>query len=209
MRCPNCNEIQPVENSIKCQYCGIVFQKWYAIHKEDSPPSIVGNLSMPETIPSPSKESIIKPIPLPTSRALLETSATDILAFRVDKQIRTLFGVLIFFVEPSVNIVHKLISRTIPFSSYALTSLVCTFIGIYVEILASKGGYSGILTAGGAGLLGGTFRASALYILVPGTILEKVSIALPILGIYSFFTLLGGISSWSFRKCFGIKLNQG
>lgn len=206
MECPACHKIQTEESS-ECQFCGIVFEKWYV--KMGIKP--IENEIKEEPQTTSNSENIVKPADhsalfVPTERSVLDTSSDDILAFRVDSQIRTLFGLLFFFVDPTVRFIHHFISPKVPFSLYTAIAIISILMGIYIGMIAKKRGYSDVLTAGGSGFLGGILRSLALYLLVPGTLIDKFSAALPVFGIYSVCAFIGGITAWILRKFLDIKL---
>ncbi len=180
MECPVCHKIQLEDSSAECQFCGLIFEKWRAKQEFKTPAE--------------------------KFHALLEVSSSEILAYRVDAETRTLFGLLLFFVDPSIKLILPLLPSSNFFSPYPLLSVVCFVAGILIGMIADKRGFSGILTAGGAGLFGGVLRFFGLCVLLPGTFSERVFASLPTFGIYALIPFLGGGLSWVFKKFLKITL---
>ncbi|MBI2118285.1 MAG: hypothetical protein HYT97_01500 [Elusimicrobia bacterium] len=181
MECPVCRKIQSNENNSECQFCGLIFEKWQAKQKQSSLLS-----------------SLIPP--------LLEISPSQKFKFHVDSQLRTLFGLLLFFVQPLVQWSYPIFLKYFFNMTYAPLSIICFISGIWIGMCADKRGYSGIFTAGGAGLLSGLLCFLSLMILESGVLLEKIKVATPVFGIYASLTFLGGIFSWGFKRYLHITL---
>jgi hypothetical protein len=108
--------------------------------------------------------------------------------------------------DPALQFLQRALSGHVRFSTYAVLSLICLAAGTYAGMIASKRGYSGVLTAGGAGFFAGLMRFAMYYAMVPGNLLAKLKVALPVFGIYCMFTFLGGLFSWVLGKFLDIRL---
>lgn len=181
MECPVCQKIQSEENNTECQFCGLIFEKWQVKQKRSA---VVSSITQP----------------------FLEISPSQKLKINVDSQLRTLFGLLLFFVQPIVEWSYPIFLKYFFNMTYAPLSIICFISGIWIGLCADKRGYSGIFTAGGSGLLGGLLCFIYLMILESGVLVEKIKVALPIFGIYTTLTFLGGILSWIFKRYLHIAL---
>ncbi len=89
MDCPSCHRTQADENAAECQFCGIIFEKWRA-------KNVITNTTVPASPP-----------------ILLEVSSAEIFAYRVEPRLRTLFGLLLYFVDPIIRLIHPFIAKII------------------------------------------------------------------------------------------------
>lgn len=156
--------------------------------------------------PAPRPAPKMFDLPKPAVKPILETSSSERMAYKVDGGVRMIAAFCLFLADPAIQILHRLVARHVVFSPYAVLCLVCLIAGTYIGMVSARRGYSGVLTAGGAGFFAGLLRFVLHYVLVPGGLMAKLKVALPVLGIYCMFTFLGGLLSWALRKFLDIRL---
>jgi hypothetical protein len=190
IQCPACQKMQPegdlmIGSSLKqrCNFCGALFE----VNVETS--AFKGNEKISSKI---------------VSKGLLDLATEDILAFKVEPKIRTLFAMFLFIVGAVILMVTGAPLQTAPLIFLAV---ICVTSGLFAGMLAGGLGYSEVLTPGGAGVIAGL----VLAILISVQLQEMAAIfrsALPIFSTNAVGTILGGMIAWTLRKFFNIKLDD-
>ena len=177
IQCPGCRKIQPETEMMinsaltqTCAFCGIEFQI-----------NVEKNRAAQETLSG----RIV-------SKGLLDVSSEGF-TFKVEPKIRTLFAFFIFFVDPLVH--YSRLPRP-----FLWVAVFCAALGTVAGMLAGSLGYSEILTSGGAGFFAGLVLGLLKVVLIGGGLEEGLKEGLPIFGLYSISSLMGGIVAWFLTK---------